>query len=196
MCFRGVIATLGASAGAGIVLFAIAITLHAEDRKPAAAETLAAWDQIAAVLQHPRCLNCHQEITPMQGDARRRHAPLVVRGSDNHGVAAMRCGNCHNGNGNNDTSGVPGAGGPGLWQLAPLSMLWQGLTSAELCRALKDRAHNGGRDGSALIEHMEHEPLVLWGWNPGGVRAPVPVPHDVFVDQVKTWVAGGMTCPS
>lgn len=75
-------------------------------------------------------------------------------------------------------------------------MLWQGLSSGDLCRMLKDTARNGGRDGAKLIEHMESEPLVLWGWNPGGDRTPVPMPHDEFVNEVKTWVAGGMTCPS
>jgi hypothetical protein len=84
----------------------------------------------------------------LHGDVRRIHIPLVVRGADNHGVGAMRCGNCHNGSGNNETSGTPGAGGPGLWQLAPVSMLWQGLSSGELCRMLKDKGRNGGRDGS------------------------------------------------
>ncbi len=46
---------------------------------------LAAWDKIAAVLQHPRCLNCHQLNTPLQGDKRRVHIPPVVRGADNMG---------------------------------------------------------------------------------------------------------------
>jgi hypothetical protein len=33
-------------------------------------ESLAAWAGIASVLTHPRCLNCHQPDTPLQGDAR------------------------------------------------------------------------------------------------------------------------------
>ncbi|MDL2401643.1 hypothetical protein [Rhizobium mayense] len=125
-------------------------------------EAVAAWNQIVTVLDHPRCLNCHQAVTPLQGDSRRVHIPLVVRGPDNHGVGAMRCGNCHNAMGNNETSGTPGAGTPGLWQLAPISMLWQGLSSKQLCEMLKDRSGNGNRDGAALIEHMDHEPLVQW----------------------------------
>jgi hypothetical protein len=167
-----------------------------EDQSQGAARSLDAWNQVVTVLEHPRCLNCHQQKIPLQGDARRTHVPLVVRGTDNHGVGAMRCGNCHNGSGNNQTSGTPGAGGPGLWQLAPISMLWQGLSDGDLCRMLKDNARNGGRDGLALIEHMEHEPLVLWGWNPGGDRAPVAMPHDEFVKQMKLWVDGGMACPA
>ena len=156
------------------------------------AQSLAAWDKVVAVLQHPRCLNCHQLESPLQGDSRREHIPHVVRGTDSHGVGAMRCGNCHNDMGNNVTSRTPG--GP-HWQLAPTSMLWQGLSSGDLCRMLKDPARNGKRSAAQLIEHMETEPLVLWGWNPGPGREPVPVPHQEFVDTFKAWAAGGMACP-
>jgi hypothetical protein len=71
-------------------------------------ESLWAWEEIATVLQNPRCLNCHQLRAPLQGDAWRIHVPRVVRGPDGHGVSAMRCGNCHNEMGNNPTSGAPG----------------------------------------------------------------------------------------
>jgi hypothetical protein len=60
----------------------------------------AAWGKIATVLQHPRRLNCHQLNSPLQGDARRIHAPRFIRGPDNHGVGAMRCGDCHHEMGN------------------------------------------------------------------------------------------------
>ena len=181
--------------GVGAVLLAKSFAVNAQEIKPDSAAALAAWDRIVGVLGHPRCLNCHQDRIPLQGDMRRVHIPLVVRGPDNHGVGPMRCGNCHNGSGNNETSGTPGAGGSGVWQLAPPSMLWQGLSSGDLCRSLRDTARNGGRDGTALVTHVDDEPLVLWGWNPGGDRTAVPMPHDEFVDQVKTWVAGSMACP-
>src|SRR5580693_5453368 len=35
------------------------------------AASLAAWNEIATVLQNPRCLNCHQLNSPLQGDSRR-----------------------------------------------------------------------------------------------------------------------------
>ncbi len=155
-------------------------------------DSLAAWRKIAAVLQHPRCLNCHQLNSPLQGDSRRLHVPLVVRGPDNHGVGAMRCGDCHNETGNNPTSGTPGGR---HWQLAPVAMLWQGLSVGDLCRMLRDPARNGGRSPEALVEHMDSEPLVLWGWEPGRGREPVPVPHAEFVALMKVWVAGGSACP-
>jgi len=52
------------------------------------AESLAAWAKIQSVLQHPRCLNCHQAESPLQGESRRAHIPHVIRGSENHGVSA------------------------------------------------------------------------------------------------------------
>jgi hypothetical protein len=157
------------------------------------AESVAAWAKIATVLQHPRCLNCHQLDSPLQGDARRPHIPRVVRGPDNHGVSAMRCGNCHNEMGNNPTSGTPGAP---HWALAPASMLWQGLSVGELCRMLKDPARNGDRSAEALVEHMANDRLVRWGWNPGDGREAVSIPHGEFVTLMKIWVAGGTACPA
>lgn len=146
------------------------------------AESAAAWEKIATVLQHPRCLNGHQLNAPLQGDTRRPHILRVVRGTDDHGVGAMRCGNCHNAMGNNPTSRTPGAP---HWALAPVAMVWQGLPTGELCRMLKDPARDGKRSPEALIEHMERDPLVGWGWNPGHGLEPVPIPHAEFVGPMK-----------
>jgi hypothetical protein len=107
-------------------------------------------------------------------------------------VGVLRCGNCHDQTGNNLTSGIPGAPN---WGLAPVSMLWQGLSVGDLCRQLKDPARNGNRSLDAIIEHMEKDPLVGYGWNPGPGRAPVPIPRKEFVDLVKVWVACGAACP-
>jgi len=180
-------------AAIGIAFASTGVARTAAEPADDLAASLSAWGEIATVLQNPRCLNCHQLDSPFQGDSRRVHIPRVTRGPDNQGVGAMRCQNCHNNMGNNPTSGTPG----GLhWQLAPVSMLWQGLSSGDLCRAVKDPKHNGNRDGAALIKHMEDEPLVLYGWNPGKGREPVPIPHEKVVEDMKTWVAGGMACPN
>jgi hypothetical protein len=177
-------------------LFSILLLATTADRAAAQsanrAESLAAWSQIQAVLQHPRCLNCHQAESPLQGDARRPHIPLVVRGPENNGVSAMKCGACHNEMGNNETSRTPGAP---HWQLAPLSMLWQGLSGGALCRSVKDPQKNGKRSLDAIVTHMGTDKLVLWGWNPGAGREAVPLAHDEFMKQVRVWVAGGAACP-
>lgn len=159
---------------------------------PDETQGLAAWGKIAGVLQHPRCLNCHQQTSPLQGDVPRPHVPFAVRGADGTGTGAMRCGVCHKDFGNDPMSGTPGAP---HWRLAPVSMVWQGLSSAELCALLKDPKRNGGRGGDALVEHMKVEPLVLWGWAPGTGRKPVPLAHGDFMTLMHQWVTGGMACP-
>jgi hypothetical protein len=75
-------------------------------------------------------------------------------------------------------------------------MLWQGLSSGDLCRRLKNPALNGKRSAQALVEHVENDQLVRWGWNPGEGRQPVPIPHKEFVNLMKIWVAGGSACPN
>ena len=184
---------LRARAGLPIVLLIVLGTggaVWGQTQSAGAGESLAAWGKIVTVLQHPRCLNCHQLNSPLQEDSRRMHIPHVVRGADSHGVGPMRCGNCHN-DGNNLTSRTPGAPD---WSLAPVSMLWQGLSSGDLCRTLIDPMRNGKRSSEALVEHMS-SPLVLWGWNPGPDLAPVPIPPAEFINLMKVWVAGGTACP-
>jgi hypothetical protein len=75
-------------------------------------------------------------------------------------------------------------------------MVFIGLSSGNLCRTIKDRQKNGGRDFAALDHHVAEDKLVLWGWNPGTGRAAVSVPHDEFVGAFRTWVAAGAPCPT
>jgi hypothetical protein len=148
---------------------------------------------IATVLRDPRCMNCHPVgDRPRQGDDRHFHLQNVTRGPDDLGFVNLRCTACHRDE-NNAYSGVPGAP---AWHLAPLSMGWEGLNDAQLCTVLKDKSKNGGRDVAALVEHMSHDKVVLWGWRPGGKRKPVSTPHDEFVKQLKAWAGAGAPCPT
>lgn len=74
-------------------------------------------------------------------------------------------------------------------------MAWIGVPAAELCAMIKDKKSNGDRDLDAMLKHLSEDQLVLWGWDPGGERAPVPVPHDQFVAAFKTWMDAGASCP-
>ena len=74
-------------------------------------------------------------------------------------------------------------------------MIFIGLSKAELCATIKDPKRNGNRNMAALLEHVSHDKLVLWGWSPGVGRAPVSIPHDAFVASFKTWIEGGGPCP-
>ncbi len=74
-------------------------------------------------------------------------------------------------------------------------MIWEGLTDRQLCELFKDPKQNGGRGVNQIVEHM-NTPLVLWGWDPGDGRTPVPVPHATFLANVRQWAAKGAACPS
>jgi hypothetical protein len=159
--------------------------------QPPASEA-AVFERIASVLTHPRCLNCHTSVDfPTQGDERRRHQMNVQRGPHDKGAVAMQCSNCHQ-TANNAASGVPGAPN---WHLAPLSMSWENMDNAALCRALLDPKKNGNRGVAELVDHMEHDALVAWGWAPGANRKPVPIGKDEFVSLLKTWAGAGAPCP-
>ena len=168
---------------------------------PSAAEAdgLAAFETVRAVLQNPRCQNCHiPGEAPLQFDAGLPHTQAVVRGKDGKGAAGLSCATCHG------TVNPPAAWGasmpPGApsWQLPPADqkMVFIGLSSGELCRTLKDPKKNGGKDLAALDHHVAEDKLVLWGWEPGPGRAPVPVPHAEFVAKFRTWAAAGAPCPA
>ena len=162
-------------------------------------QAVAAFTMVQQVFQHPRCQNCHiPGEAPLQYDAGVPHAMAVMRGPEGHGVAGLECATCH-GNANSPASYGPNAP-PGAphWALPPpdQKMAWIGLGPTELCETIKSKRENGGRDFDELTKHVSEDSLVLWGWHPGGARAPVPVPHDQFVAKFKQWAAAGGPCPS
>lgn len=168
----------------------IACAVFALGCLPLAAEEL--FDPIAGVLQHPRCLNCHMAERPFQKDSPIPHAQMVVRGANGNGSPALQCAACHQDRNSADGQ-VPGAP---HWHLAPVSMVWEGLTRARICRQLQDPKRNGGRKTpEQVIEHMKVDPLVLWAWNPGAGRSTPSLTHAQFVERLETWARAGMPCP-
>ncbi len=187
--------TLAGLAALGTALTLLVQCRASSDGGASARESSAAWDVVYQVLQSPRCMNCHPAgDAPLQGDASLPHAQNVQRGPEGQGFFALRCSTCH------QTSNLPGPhlppGAP-HWQLPQPSMplVFEGKSSGDLCRQLKDPARNGRRSPEQLLEHMSADPLVLWGWNPGEGRAPVSIPHAAFASAARAWVAGGCDCP-
>lgn len=162
---------------------------------PNVKQSLAYFDRIAPVLQHPRCMNCHTSTDfPRQGDDGHPHIMSVKRGPQDSGMAALQCSTCHQKA--NSPSGVPGNE---VWHLAPLRMAWEGLTPGAICRSLTDPA-KGGMTYEKLVEHMASDPLVAWAWTPGTdltgePRSTPPVSHADFGQLVRDWVASGAACP-
>ena len=184
---------------AGLALSAGAIVLSAGP--PAAAvsepEGIAAFETVRAVLQHPRCQNCHiPGEAPLQFDEGRAHAQNVVRGPEGRGAPGLPCATCHFAANPPESYGIHMPPGAPNWHLPPpeTKMVFIGLSSGDLCRTLKNKESNGGKDLAALLEHVSHDKLVLWGWDPGVGRDPVSVPHAEFVAKFKQWADAGAPC--
>jgi hypothetical protein len=184
---------------AGLALSASAVVLSAGPPAPAVSEPegVAAFETVRAVLQHPRCQNCHiPGEAPLQFDEGRAHAQNVVRGPEGRGAPGFPCATCHFAANPPESYGIHMPPGAPNWHLPPpeRKMVFIGLSSGDLCRTVKNKESNGGKDLAALLEHVSHDKLVLWGWNPGLGRDPVSVPHDEFVAKFKQWVDAGAPC--
>jgi len=154
------------------------------------ARARAVFDEMAKVLQHPRCLNCHPAgQRPFQGDAMKPHQPLVVRGKNGRGAPGMRCDSCH---GSQNFLHVPGSP---HWHLAPAEMAWVGRSTTEICEQLKDPERNGGKSLEQIVAHMGKDPLVAWGWSPPDHLEPAPGNQRLMEALTRAWVDAGAHCP-
>ena len=152
----------------------------------------ALFAEASRVLLHPRCVNCHVDgDSPAQGQDLALHDPPVVRGPDDRGVVGMECRTCHQDR-NLELSRVPGAPD---WRLPPRAMAWVGREPAALCRQLVDNARNGGRTLDEVVQHVEHDPFVAWGWAPGADRPPAPGSQAELAALMAAWVENGADCP-
>jgi mono/diheme cytochrome c family protein len=172
----------------------------------------AAFLEAFKVFMHPRCVNCHPSgDAPLRGDDSRPHTFFRLRrGADGQGVFAVKCSNCHQAQNQPGLHMPPGApyplkngaedqahrGEPG-WHLPPAAtpMVFEKRTPGQLCRQLLDQRQNGGLTPEQLVLHVSHDPLVLWGWNPGEGRSAPPLSHVEFVQKVREWVDKGCACP-
>jgi hypothetical protein len=182
---------LGVAAGIGLTWAAAA----QERPQP---DALQAFGVVKRVLQHPRCQNCHiPGDAPLQFDEGRAHNQNVLRGPAGMGAPGLACSACHSTQNPPASYGAHTPPGAPNWHLPPPEhkMVFIGLSAGELCRGLKNRAENGGRDLAALLKHNAEDKLVLWGWSPGVGRAPVDVPHDQFVAAFRRWADAGGPCP-
>ena len=157
------------------------------------ARSKALFEEAGKVLMSPRCLNCHPKgDRPTQGNDMHPHQPLVVRGPADMGATALHCTTCHQ-SANFAPAGVPG--NP-KWHLAPLSMAWQGQRLGQICAQIKDPKRNGGKTLAQISEHMGHDDLVGWAWNPGADRLPAPGTQAQFGALTQAWIDTGAHCPS
>jgi hypothetical protein len=181
-------------AAAGVVI-ASALTAAGAPSGDAVTAGKRAFADVPRVLQSPRCRNCHPAgNAPLQTDAGKPHAMNISRAS---AAAGVPCASCHQ---ERNSEAIHIAGGPPgapHWGLPPAEtpMVFEGKTVTALCEQLKDPERNGHRSLAMLLDHVSHDPLVLWGWSPGGTRTTPPLPHDKFIAAFTAWVAGDAACP-
>ncbi|MCC6540526.1 MAG: hypothetical protein IT162_23460 [Bryobacterales bacterium] len=173
----------------------------------AGSSSVRAFSHVYRVLQHPRCMNCHPAGNrPLQGNDSHPHRFGVQRGADGMGLANKRCARCHLDRNQAGPRKPPGApqlaklnlpAGTTRWQLphSQHPLTFQGRSAAQLCRQLLNPSTNGGLKPEALIEHVEQDPLVHWGWQPGAGRTTPPGTHQEFVDAMRVWIENGPSCP-
>ena len=162
------------------------------------AKAIEAFATVEKVFQHPRCSNCHiPGDAPLQFDTQTPHQMSVVRGPEGKGSPGLPCSTCHSEANPPASFGPHAPPGAPHWSLPPpdQKMAWIGKPAAELCAMVKDRKRNGNKDFAALTKHVTEDKLVLWGWDPGNGRLPVPVPHDQFVAAFTLWAEAGGPCP-
>jgi hypothetical protein len=169
------------------------------NRAPGDAAGVAAFGTVRAVLQHPRCQNCHPAgDAPLQGDDSHVHAQNVRRGPEGRGLVGEECTTCHGAANPPQSYGeqVPPGAAEG-WHMPPpdMKLVFVGVPAGELCEQLKNPAANGGKDMAALRAHLDTS-LVTWGWDPGFGRAPVSTPYATFIAAWETWAAAGAPCPN
>ena len=194
---HGRIKALAFAALAACLFVALTFILPYQNRASANNEDSAAaqkaFNAASEVMFHPRCLNCHPSgDAPMIRDDSQPHMFNVKRGPEGKGVGGMKCTLCHR-----DANQPEGPPGVANWHMPPenMPMAFQGRTPGELCRQLKDPKQNGGRTGEQVINHIDKDSLVLWGWNPGTGRTVPKMSHKEFSEKMHEWVKKGAACP-
>lgn len=158
---------------------------------PTPTEVSSLFAPIHQVLTSPRCVNCHPDGDRPLARGGGFHAMNISRASAG---AGLPCSTCHAEHNSKVFGGPPGAP---HWGLPPADtpMIFQNRSVTALCRQLRDPAQNGQRSLAELHEHIAEDPLVLWGWSPGGDRTAPPISHAGFVAAFRAWVEAGGICP-
>jgi hypothetical protein len=141
-------------------------------------------------------MNCHPAGDhPLQGDDGREHMPPVWRGETGH--LATNCFGCHTERNVtlHEAASYQSIPGNPRWDIAPMSMAWEGKSLGDICRQLKDVSRNGGRDLAMLQEHVAKDELVGWAWHPGEGREPAPGDQQTAGQLVQAWIETGAQCP-
>jgi hypothetical protein len=122
----------------------------------------------------------------------------IRAGESRIGVEYVPCATCHfddaaTGRGNPVPHAAPRVAAP--WMLAPVEAHWFGQDAEAICHQLRDPERNGGRDAAGLADHLGHDVIHHWAFDPGGGREPAPYGLAAHVADLLTWGAAGLPCP-
>ena len=129
----------------------------------------AMFTEIAKVLTHPRCMNCHPAGEHALQGAGREHNPQVWRHNAETGAIGTTCSACHTEANVTLHEGASYKSIPGhpRWELAPKSMAWEGKSIGDICRQVKDVTATAGATSRCCTSIS---PRTIW--SPGaGIRA-------------------------
>lgn len=156
------------------------------------------WSRIYDVTSSPRCSNCHvgEDNLPMWSGPSygktRPHGMNINAGESRIGAETILCSTCHIGANGKKAHGAPGVATE--WQLAPVEFAWFGKPSVDVCNRLRDPEQNGGRSFIEIAEHLDHDIILHWAWDPGKGREPAPYSLQEHVNDILAWGAAGMPC--
>jgi len=183
MAAFGVLDSLAAAAAVGVLAASAAVaqiqdtrTSNPRDLRPLASfsgisdqaeRSRALFNEIAKVVTHPRCMNCHPAGNhPLQGDDRHEHLPPVPRGDAGLGVAGLNCATCHTERNFTLVGAATYKSIPGhpRWQLAPIEMAWEGKSVSQTASSSRiRRATAGARSRSCT----SISPRTIWSRGAG-----------------------------
>lgn len=169
------------------------------------AQGLEAWTRIFEVASHPRCANCHTGPSdrpmwsgPSYGKTR-AHGMNIQAGNSRIGTETILCSTCHTNkredwdNANSTKHAAPRVAMS--WALAPIEAHWFGRTTEQICEQLRNPDTNGGRSTLEIAEHLNHDLILHWAWEPGGNREPAPYSLQEHVNDILAWGVAGTPCP-
>src|SRR5206468_7346552 len=100
-----ILVALGFGATSVVAQMQNTTTLNPRDLRPVASfgsisdqaeRSRALFNEIAKVVTHPRCMNCHPAGDhPLQGNDKHEHVPPAPRGEAGVGTAGLACSTCH-----------------------------------------------------------------------------------------------------
>jgi hypothetical protein len=129
----------------------------------------------------------------------RPHGMNIQAGESRIGAETLMCATCHTTKSDDwDAANAQPHSAPRVamnWQLAPIEADWFGRSTQEICAQLRDPAQNGDRDMMGLAQHLDHDLILHWAWNPGGGREAAPYSLQEHVNDILAWGTAGMPCP-